>query len=341
MTLRVAALCALVLATGACGPRPPSAGERPDAEPLVWPGPPAEPRIRYVMSLSSPPDVGVEKSFFGRVTDALFGRAEEFLIRPTGVAEHEGVLYVADPGAQAVWIFDTVNRKFAKVAKIGPTALISPVAVAPASDGAVFVADTWLKIVVMLARDGRFLRPVATEGLERPAALAYDAQSDRLYVADSAAHRVVVYRADGTRVFGWGTRGSGDGEFNYPTHLALDRLGTLLVTDALNFRVQAFDRDGHFLWRMGEHGDGSGNVASPKGVAADNIGHLYLVDALYDAVQIFDRDRGFLLSFGGRGVKPGEFWLPSGIFVNGRDRIYVADSYNQRVQVFELLPAAD
>ena len=253
------------------------------------------------------------------------------------MAERDDVLYIADSGAQTVWIFDAANQRSVKVREVNSIELISPVAVASRLDGSVFVADSFLKKIFLLDREGGFLRIVVEDGLERPAALAYDETADRLYVADSAGQRIVVYAADGKRLTSWGKRGYGDGEFNYPSYLALDRSGALLVTDALNYRIQAFDRNGKFLWKMGRQGDGSGDFAAPKGVAVDNEGHIYVVDALFDAVQIFEQDGGLLLSFGARGIAPGEFWLPAGACINKQDRIYVADSYNQRIQVFEFL----
>lgn len=303
----------------------------------VWPAPPALPRIRFVRSLSGPHDLGIVKPWYRRLFDALFGATEEYLIRPTGVAEHDGVLYVADPGAQALWIFDVPQRRFTKITRINSTPLSSPVAVAVRNDGGVFVADSWLKKVFLLDREGRPLRVFVDHGLERPAALAYDASTQRVYLADSAAHRIDVFSSDGTRVAAWGHRGSDDRQFNYPTHLALARPGELLVTDALNFRIQALDGEGKLLWKMGRHGDSSGDLAAPKGVAADSRGHIYVVDALFDAVQIFQRDGSLLLAFGERGTKPGQFSLPGGIFIDPSDRIYIADTYNQRIQIFDLI----
>ena len=324
----------LVLLAGACGTRPPAL--EPQAE-LVWPPSPAEARIRYVRSISGPEDLGIVKPFLRRMAELLFGKAEEYLIRPTGVAERDGVLYVADPGAQALWIFDLRARSFIKVGRFGGTALVSPVAVAAKDGNEVFVADSWHAKVFLLNREGALVRTVAEAGLRRPAALVYDDSARRLYVADSAAHRVLVYDQDNASPQIWGRRGSADGEFNYPTHLALDRAGTLLVTDALNFRVQAFDRAGKFLWKLGRHGDGSGDFASPKGVAAGADDRIYVVDALFDAVQIFARAGTYLIAFGQRGTARGQFWLPGGIFVTPEERIYVADTYNQRVQVFEYI----
>lgn len=305
---------------------------------LVWPKPPAQARVGYLRSISAPRDWGISKSWFGRLFDALTGRGAEHFLRPTGVAERDGVLYVADPGARALWILDAAQNRSTKIVQIGDEALVSPVAVAIRQDGAVFVADSELRKVYLLDREGKLLRVVAETGLERPAALAYDAASGRLYIADAAAQRIAVYAADGAFIRTWGRAGSGEGEFNYPTHLVLDRAGSLLVTDALNFRIQAFDREGRFLWKLGRHGDGSGDFAAPKGLADDSAGHLFVVDALFGAVQIFDRDGNFLLGFGEQGTQPGQFWLPGGLFIDARDRIYVADLYNQRIQVFQVEP---
>jgi len=336
--MRNLALLAITLALFAagCGSQPVATPPDVSAGSLVWPSPPATPRIRYIRSFAGPRDLGIVKSFFRRVVEALSGTTDEHFIRPTGIAERNGMFYVADPGAQTLWIFDLSRHRFTAVKEAGKTSLVSPVAVAARSDGAVFVADSWLKEIFLLGPEGKLLQTVATSGLERPAALAYDDATARLYVADSVAHRIIVYR-DGKRVLSWGKRGSGDGEFNYPTHLALDRSGTLLVTDELNFRIQAFDLDGKFLWKMGRHGDGSGDLAAPKGVATDSQGHVYVVDALFDAVQIFDHHGSLLLAFGDRGSGRGQFWLPGGIFISPQNRIYVADAYNQRVQVFDFL----
>ena len=325
----------LLLFTTSCGtPVPAKVSAEAPAAMLTWPRPPAEARIRYVRSVSGPRDWGIAKSFLRRMMDALVGRGEEHFIRPTGVAERNGVLYVADPGAQALWILDPAQNQFVKVGRVREEVLDSPVAVAVRPDGAVFVADTVLKKVFLLDREGKLIRIAAEEGLGRPAGLAYDAATQRLYVVDSATHRISAHGPDGTLIRTWGQGGIQDGEFNHPTHLALDQTGTLLVTDALNFRIQAFDREGRFLWKLGRPGDGSGDLAAPKGLAADSEGHVYVVDALFDAVQIFERDGTLLLAFGERGTQAGQFWLPGGLFITPQNQIYVADAYNQRVQVF-------
>lgn len=341
--LELAFITALVLAVVGCevssrrGEPEQSVPEAGAYDRLIWPQAPEPTRIRYVRSIAEPRDLGIKKSFFGRLLETITGNHGGRLIRPTGVAERDGVIYVADAGGQAVWIFDPVNQRSVKVVEVGDIALVSPVAVADGPDGSFFVADSYLKKVFLLDRAGKLIRTVAEAGLQRPAALAYDQGADRLYVADSVGQHIEVYASDGRHLSTWGSRGYGDGEFNYPSYLALDRSGALLVTDALNYRIQVFDRNGKFLWKIGRHGDGSGDLASPKGVGVDSEGHLYVVDALFDTVQIFDEEGALLLQFGDKGTAPGEFWLPEGAFINKQDRIYVADSFNGRIQVFEFL----
>ena len=304
---------------------------------IVWPKPPATPRIAYVDSVSGPRDLGAAKPLLQRMIESFTGTTEEHLVRPTGVAARADTLYVADPGAQALWIFDLTGRHYTKVHRLGNVVLSSPVAVAAKPDGGVFVADSLLKKIFLVDRSGKLLQTISDDALARPASLAYDPTTDRLYVADSSAHRIVLFGADGKRIRTLGKRGGEDGEFNYPTHLSVDKIGTLFVTDALNYRVQAFDRDGKFLWKFGRAGDTSGTLAAPKGITTDSDGNVYVVDALFDAVQIFSSKGTFLLAFGERGTGPGQFSIPGGIFISPDDRIYVADAYNQRIQVFEFV----
>ena len=334
-------LCAIaaaglsLFATGCVAPAPGTATVPSASLAPAWPPPPAEARVRYVRSVSGPSDLGITKGIVQRIVSALSGNGgDEHFVRPTGVAEHAGVVYVADPGAPALWILDTKRQSYVKVSEVDNKPLSSPVAVAVGPDRSVFLADTGLKRVFLLDDEGKLVRVVAGSELERPAALAYDGATGRLYVADAVRHRIGVYDPSGALTDAFGRPGTKDGELNYPTHLCLDPAGALLATDAMNFRIEAFAHDGRFLWKLGHHGDGSGDFAAPKGLAADTAGHVFVVDALFDAVQIFERDGTFLLSFGSRGTEPGQFALPGGIFINAQDQVYVADAYNRRVQVF-------
>ncbi len=334
----IVGLAIVVLAAGCAPPSRPLPAEREViGGALVWPQPPHRPRIRFVRAVARPADLGIRPSFWQRLGEFLAGKEEEWFIRPTGVAARGSVIYVADPGAQALWVLDPQASRFRRIREAGGQRFVSPVALALGVNDLIYLADSFLAKVFVLDADGKLKATIADPRLLRPAGLAYDAARDRLYVADSAAHRVWIYAGDGRPVGAIGRRGTGNGEFNFPTHVAVDRMGILSVTDSLNFRLQLFNPDGSLSGQFGRHGDSSGDFAMPKGVAADNEGHLYVAEALFDAVQIFDRRGQFLLAFGERGLGPGQFWLPGGVFIDGRDWIYVADAYNQRIQIFEYL----
>jgi len=300
---------------------------------LVWPPPPEAPRIAFVQSLAGPADVGIRRSFLGRLAGAITGAKPELLLsKPQGVAVDEsGNVLVTDVGAPAVWAFDLKRHEYARWDKIGPYPLVSPVAVARSQDLG-FVADSGLGAVLAFDRKGQ-LRFAVTNGLERPTGLALCDQ--KLFVADATAHRIVIFDLQGQRRGEFGRRGQEPGAFNYPTHIATDFQGHLLVTDSMNGRVQILDLQGRPLAVVGSYGDSPGHFSRPKGVAADRHGHVYVADALFDNVQVFDPRGQFLLGVGESGQRAGEFWMPGGIAISGDDRIYVADTYNHRVQVFQ------
>lgn len=336
---RIATLGLLLIAALAASCAPPSGrqGAEPPPSLPVWPQPPTRPRVRFVKTVARPADLGIKPSFWQRVGQVIVGREEEWLIRPTAVVATGQVMYVADAGAQALWVLDAGAGRFRKIKEAKQEPLVSPVAVAIGAEGRIYLADSFLAKVFVYDADLRLVATISDPNWRRPAGLAFDKAKERLYVADSAAHRVWIHTRDGRAVGGIGQRGPGDGEFNFPTHVAVGAENIVYVTDSLGFRIQAFAPDGRFVSKFGQHGDSSGDFAMPKGVALDSEGHVYVVDALFDAVQIFDRGGRFLLAFGERGLGPGQFWLPAGAFIDPGDRIYVADAYNQRIQIFEYL----
>jgi NHL repeat-containing protein/6-bladed beta-propeller protein len=333
--MRATASLALLLVLAGCSPVP-GPPATPTVAPVVWPAAPAPARIRFVRSVARPEDVGIQPSFWRRLGRLIAGGSEEWMIRPTAVASNGPVLYIADAGAQALLMIDTERGRFLKVTSAKDQPFASPVAVALGRDR-VYLADSFLGKIFVYDLDLDLKHVIVDPDLQRPAGLAFDRAADRLYVADARAHRVSIFTGEGRRVGAIGHRGTGDGEFNFPTHVAVDGAGTIYVTDALGFRIEMFEPDGRFRGAFGRHGDGSGQFATPKGVAVDSEGHVYVVEPLFDAVQIFDRRGRFLMSFGDRGLRPGQFWLPVGVFIDTENRIYVADSYNQRIQVFQYL----
>ena len=318
----------------ACAAPPP----RPPEPPLFWPPPPAQARITHLESISRPADAGIQRGFFRRLVDLVFGARDERLVRPMAVVSTDGMLFVADPGARGVHRFDRRAGDYAVIRRAKDQPLPSPVGLALGAAGEVYVSDSELRAIFVIRPGAKLATPVAiSAALAQPTGLAYDAAHARLFVADTAAHCVRVFDRDGNLVATIGRRGTDNGEFNFPTLLWRTPQGRLYVTDAMNFRVQMFDESGQFAGKFGGAGDGTGDLPREKGVATDRYGHVYIVDSLFHAVQIFNESGQLLLSLGALGHGRGEFWLPTGIFIGEDDRVYVADSYNRRVQVFRYL----
>jgi DNA-binding beta-propeller fold protein YncE len=306
--------------------------------PLVWPAAPDAPRIVFVKAFSRPDDLGISKGFFQRVAEVLFGRDDAHLVRPMAVVAVGDIVYVADPGAKGVHRFDQKGGSYELIHAAGGTALLSPVGLALGAAGEVYVSDSALAQVYVIRPGAKEASPVTLRAdLGQPTGIAFDAASGRLFVVDTTAHRVNVFKRDGSLESSFGERGTEAGEFNYPTLIWRTPEGRLYVTDSLNFRIQSFDESGKFLAKFGSLGDGTGDLPRQKGVATDHYGHIYVVDSLFHAIQIFDDSGKLLLSLGGMGRERGEFWLPTGLFIGADDKIYVADSFNQRVQVLRYI----
>lgn len=316
--------------------------------PLVWPLPPEPTRIRYLTTYHGTDDFKPAKKP-SRFVSMLLGpqdpgnKPSDMLMKPYGVAvSPSGLIYVADTAARRVFAFDAEAKVVSFVGEEASTRLSKPIGVAVDASGTVFVADGTLKRIFGYTPSGEVAIAIGHDGeLANPSGMAIDRPNKRLYVADAARHQVLCYSTvDGQPLRTIGQRGSEPGEFNFPTNLAVDAHGRLLVADTLNFRVQIFDAEGAFLKSFGTLGDTPGSLNRPKGLGIDSDGHIYVVDASFNNFQIFDEEGQLLLYVGTGGERPGEFFLPAGLFIDEQDRIYIADQGNSRVEVFQYVKGA-
>lgn len=332
--------CILALLLGACA-RPPGVLFEPAASLITWPPPPDPARVRYLGQLRSADDLNAPRSGLQQVGRALFGAAEPqgVLISPLGVCtDGADRVFVADREAHAVHVYDLEKRRYQTWRPPDPAgAFFQPTALVFTAAGRLLVTDSAAGIIDVFTSDGKFLGTLGDNLLERPVGLDVDPTTGDIYVADSAAHQVVVLSQDDVVLRTIGRRGAGLGEFNFPTFVALDPQRRLYVSDSLNFRVQVFDPDGTPLRQIGAKGDMPGYFSQPKGLGVDAQDRLLVVDANFEAVQIFTDQGDLLMAFGQEGHAPGEFWLPVGLMIDHKQRIWVADSYNRRVQVFEIV----
>lgn len=305
----------------------------------VWPPPPAQARIQHERSFRGGEHL-VKPSFFDSLGTMLTGTRRQPLGEPNSIAVEAGrLLVVSDQMLQGVHVFDLATGRANFLDHIDHTYFVSPVGVAICGKY-LAVSDSALKRVDLITLEGEPIGRIEKPGgFVRPTGLAFDPRTQHLYVVDTGAAEVCVFDLDGQLIRKIGQPGGDIGQFNFPTHVFVDKAGRLYVTDSMNFRVQVFGANDQYLFELGRHGDASGHFGVPKGIAVDSQGHIYVVDSYFSNVQIFD-DRGrFLLHFGQAGKINGQFDVPTGLAIDDADRIYVGDSQNHRIQIFQYLGA--
>lgn len=282
--------------------------------PVFYPPLPNAPRLQYLASFSGAADVGEKRS---RLAELVAGgdKQDEPVQKPYGAAAHDGKLYLVDVRGAGYAVFDLARHAFTWVRGDGNGQMKVPTNIAIAADGTKYVTDVGLGQVLAFDREDHFLRAYGVIDQFRPGDVAVS--GDRLFVSDLKGHQIqVLDRRSGELLGRLGGPGGAEGEFQYPTNLAVGPDGSLFVTDTMNFRVQQLTPEGKFLRSFGKLGDRPGQFSRPKGVAVDREGRLYVADAAFDNVQVFDAEGRLLLFFGSPGEAPESLNLPTAVVVD-------------------------
>ena len=314
---------------------------------VLWPDLPEVPRYRYAGQLLGEKNFitpeGEEPGALASVWKWIAGIGDDAdapdrsLVRPQSGMVLGSRIFVTDVGRGAVFVFDKTNGELLIWSEADRgNSLISPIGITTGAAQSILVADSELKRVLRYSANGDVLGSFGEGLLTRPTGLVRDPVNQRIYVVDTPEHNIKVFDDQGDLVDVIGHRGSGPGEFNAPTHIALSA-NRLFVTDTLNARVQVLALDGEPASMIGRRGLYLGNLTRPKGVTIDADGNVYIVESYYDHLLIFDRQGRFLLPIGGTGNAIGQFFLPSGVWNDDLGRIYVADMYNGRVMILQFL----
>ncbi len=295
--------------------------------------------VRYVNEFPSPDKEKGKKGIFGRIGNFMFGARRAVLVKPVAVwATSPDKYWVIDQKSNTVALINenkgtTLKPKGKLTAP--PNSLVD-LCLLPGKG--LLVTDSRLNQIFLLSPDGKKVTLFNHSlHLNQPTGIAYMPDKQEVWVLETGAHRIAVLDKRGNLLKTIGLRGNKPAEFNFPTHIWIDREGLVYIVDSMNFRVQVFNSDGGWVAMFGQAGDASGYFARPKGIATDSHSNIYVVDALFHTVQIFNRQGQLLYNFGHQGQKSGDFWLPGGIYIDNNDYIYIADSYNARVQVFQLI----
>jgi DNA-binding beta-propeller fold protein YncE len=128
-----------------------------------------------------------------------------------------------------------------------------------------------------------------------------------------------------------GGKGTGKGEFDSPTGIAVDPNGNVLIADTGNGRIEKFSSTGAFLSIIGTKGSGQGQFAQPNGIAIDRVGNICVADAGNHRVLKLKSDGTFIAEW--KRPELG-FYGPRCIAIGADDSIYVGHQGNSRIVKF-------
>jgi RHS repeat-associated protein len=154
----------------------------------------------------------------------------------------------------------------------------------------------------------------------------------------------------------FGSSGTGNGQFQFPTLEALTSSGSLWVSDSSLDRLQKFNEKGEYVAQFGSKGTEAGQFKFPFGIAINpSTGNMYVSDYENYRVQEFSSSGTFIRMFGygvsnGKsefeictekcqaGLKgsgnSGQFGNPDGVAIDSSGNVWVADETNNRLEEY-------
>ena len=205
---------------------------------------------------------------------------------PAGITIHEtNNIIVADSSNHRVQLFSEQGEYLSQFGGEGNLdhQLSNNLGLSVDNRGNIIAADAGNKSIKIFSPDGHYLSKFGGEGsFTFP---FHCVQYDKyLIVSDAHEHCIKVFDRNGNFLYKFGNKGEGDGEFNKPYCLSVNKAGHLMVCDALNHRVQVFELSGKFVTKFGSKGEF--NVPVSSAVLSD--GRIAVSDFQNHRIQIFE-----------------------------------------------------
>ena len=259
-----------------------------------------------------------------------FNIASAKLLRyPVRIASAGGTTYVSD--AQNNQVLGVAGG----TTTTALTGLDKPLGLAVAGD-LLYVGNAGRKDVeVYSLSQQKYLRSLGGLGaFQMPNSIAV-ASDGTVVVADSKQNVIQVYLASGAHAQTIGATGSANGQFNFPSAVAIDDT-RIVVGDQGNHRIQTFDRAGQFAGTFGSEvvsgksrDDYKGKFTSIAGVALSGA-NLLVLDSAHAYVQVLDAAGNFQGFLGSSGSCPTCMKLGLDVAVTADGAVLVTDPENSR-----------
>ena len=217
------------------------------------------------------------------------GAQQGQLNSPCGTVYHGDNIIVAEQVNHRVQVLSRQGgylRHFGRKGSLHQQ-LSHPVGLSIDSDGNIIVADRVKKLIKIFSDDGQLLDKLGIEGsfTEPHHCIQHD---NHLIVSVRGDHSVKCFDRKGNFLYKFGKEGNGDGEFNTPSCLSMDKAGHLVVCDTLNHRIQVFELSGKFVAKFGTKGSGIGEFNQPISAAVLSDGKIVVSEIINSRIQIFE-----------------------------------------------------
>ena len=163
-----------------------------------------------------------------------------------------------------------------------------------------------------------------------------------LFVLNRGPQPLMEFDADGKFI-----RWFGQGMFDRPHGLRIDKDDNLWATDVGSHVVYKFNPQGRLLMVLGvpatpgewHYYGHMREFTEPNDIAFGENGDIFITQghrkSEVSRVLKFDKDGKFIKQWGKKGTGPGEFDIPHSIVIDAKGLLYIADRNNKRVQVFD------
>ena len=208
---------------------------------------------------------------------------------PRRIAFHKNEnVFVADQHNHRIQIFSFEGKYVGMFGGYGrlDCQLINPLGLSVDINGSIIVADTGNTLIKIFSPDGKFLRKVG--GLGSFTCPFHCVQCDRyLILSDNEEHCIKVLDRNGNCQYRFGKQGGGEGEFDYPCCLSVNKSGHLMVCDSGNDRIQLFQLNGKFVGKIvPNQGSNLGEFNFPRSLAVLSNGRIVVSDESNHRIQI-------------------------------------------------------
>ena len=223
----------------------------------------------------------------------------------------------------------------------GPGQFNVPYSIAHDSNNNIYVSDRENNRIQKLTNDGVFiteLKSINGKNFVMPEDLAFDFTNGNLYITDTGNNRIVKLDKNLNFILQWGSKGTGDGQFDHPHAIDVGPDRNVYVSSGFQPYIQKFDPNGKFIKKWGKEGSGDGEMLMfLEHLDVDSEGRVFLINNnIRPVVQVWDSEGNYLTKFGSEkeGSANGQLAEPEHVTVDNDGKPFIVDSGNFRIQVF-------